>query len=169
MNLLDRSRQHQQGGSITKILQQFINLRPVIAVPAPTKCQETIDRIGEQMKQNPNGGFTQVVLTHKEHGHIPRHGVKPVQWMKPNAAAMRIENGCGHQVVEIDEHGEQENCIYPNPVRLIKHPGNKNRRQKVERVLDDGLHGLTIQKTKAHGHLYSHPKNKWTESARSSA
>lgn len=52
------------------------NLRPLITLPAPTKRPKTINRIGKQVKQNPDGNFADVIFPDKKHGHIHRHGVK---------------------------------------------------------------------------------------------
>lgn len=72
-----------------------------------------------------------------------------MQGMEANAAAVWIEDGCGEQVVKVDEHGEQKDHIHPPPIAAEKQPGNEAGCEQVEAVVDEGLHGVKLSEIKS--------------------
>ncbi len=67
-----------------------------------------------------------------------------MQRMKTNAAPVWIKDGRCQQMVEIDQHGEQENHIYLTPVIPKKQPCYQARHKQMEAVMNESLQDFLI-------------------------
>lgn len=87
---------------------------------ASAESPKTVDCISNQMEKNADSDDAQMKFSKKEHDDIYRHGVDRMQGMKTDTATVWIENGFGQHMIEIDQHGEQENHVNFPPVLPVK-------------------------------------------------
>jgi len=64
--------------------------------------QPAIQSIGEHMKQKTNTENSK--FSDKNHEKVNNHGPISMQKMKLNTASVRVENGVGKKMVQIDQH-----------------------------------------------------------------
>ncbi len=65
--------------------------------------------------------------------------VAGMQRVVADTAATRIEDGCGQQVVQVDQHGSQHDEPGALPPVAEEEPGDEPRNEEVEGVVDEGL------------------------------
>ncbi len=75
----------------------------------------------------------------KKQEHIDPAGDIGMQGMKTDAAPAGNEDGCGEQVIKIDQHGEQENEVCSLPFRPEEIPGNDGRKYEVKEIMYEEL------------------------------
>lgn len=63
-----------------------------------------------------------------------------MQWMEPKAASIRVKHRIGYKMIQVNQHGEQENEVDPEPFFPIDEEGNEYRKSKMKKIVDELLH-----------------------------
>nr|WP_276483309.1 hypothetical protein [Paraflavitalea sp. H1-2-19X] len=100
--------------------------------------KETVDTIREHVQQQSDRNDT--CLTRKQQQNVHANRIIAVQGMETNAAAAGVEDRHSQQVIEVDEHGQQQYHIDPKPPRTVDQQGYENRETEVQEVMNDLLH-----------------------------
>ena len=83
----------------------YVSIIVILSVESSDGHPEAIQPIQDDMNQQPDSQKTR--LWKYRNNQIQCNGGIRVQGMEAQAAAVRIENRIGHQVVQIDEQGTQ--------------------------------------------------------------
>ena len=70
---------------------------------------------------------------------INRDHIFRVQHMKPDATAVRMENRAGQQMIQVNQHGRQEEEPISFPVLFVVPVGDRSYKDEMQEVMDEGL------------------------------
>lgn len=60
--------------------------------------------------------------------------------MKPQAASVRIKHRIGYEVIQINQHSEQEDEVDPEPFFPVDEEGYQYRKTKMKEIVNELLH-----------------------------
>lgn len=107
---------------------------------AGRKGPHTIDKIGEHVEEKSyKDQLKYRASAKKDSEEIKGNGNFRMQWMKTYSAAVRIEDGCGKEMIDIYQHGRQQNKPVPLPVLSVINVGDAANSDKVQEVMKGGL------------------------------
>lgn len=100
--------------------------------------EKTVDAVCDHVQEEADGNYAR--LAGKEQQHIHTDRVIAVQRMESNATPAGIKDRHCEQVIEVDEHGEQQDYVDPEPPRTVDQQGDEYREEKVQEIMYGLLH-----------------------------
>ncbi|MBC6996145.1 hypothetical protein H9S92_18385 [Lewinella lacunae] len=104
---------------------------------------QAVDQIRQHMEQEANPDQSERPAQEKEY-HVPQHCIVSMQGVKMDAATVRLKNGVGQQVIQIHQHGRQQQQISPFPILPKAEKGDEKRESEMQEIVNEGLHSGKI-------------------------